>query len=172
MASHPYFQTYTDFQQPYSQFRPQHNGNNPSTSATILSGEFPLNSNYRYSGGYQPSDRYMTLFNDRSIKFMSGMITKQLAGVHPENKNIVVPEETIKSVADSVFQNTFQSANVMQQMVVNYIVDFVRTDFENTAKNNSLSAWVQKYDQSTGLKQFADIKLNETGRRSYFQWRY
>jgi hypothetical protein len=61
----------------------------------------------------------------------------------------------------------------MQKMVISYIVDYIRTEFNNTMKNYSYSAWVQKYDQETGLKQFDDIKLNNKSKTSgYFQMRY
>ena len=103
---------------------------------------------------------------------MSAMITHYLKGVHPEGKNITVPEATIKSVADSVFQSTHASVQVMQEMVVNYIVQYIKDEYETTNKNNQLSIWVTKYDQETGLKQFNDVKLNAKGRPSYFQWRY
>lgn len=172
IQSHPYYNSFTDFQKTYTYFNDQHLGNNVSTSTANYSGEFPINSNYRYAGGYMPSDRYLTFFSDRSVAFMSQMITKGLQGVHPEGKNIIVPEATIKSVADSVYQNTGQSAQVMQEMVIAYIVDYIRTEYINTEKNNSYSPWVQKYDQATGLKQFSDVKLNNKGCSPYMQMRY
>ena len=103
---------------------------------------------------------------------MSKMITSLLKGVHPEGKNIIVPTETIQSVADSVFQNTGQSAQVMQEMVINYIVESIKTEYANEQKNNAYSPWVQRYDQETGLKQFSDVKLNNKMRSAYMQWRY
>ena len=103
---------------------------------------------------------------------MSKMITHFLRGVHPEGKNIIVPESTIKSVGDSVFQNTFQSAQVMQEMIINFIVESIKAEYETVHKNNQLSAWVQKYDQETGLKQFNGVKLNNKMRSAYMQWRY
>jgi hypothetical protein len=175
VESHPDFFTFTDFQQPYSLMAPasqSHYGNNVSTSASNYAGEFPLNSNNRYAGGFLPRERYLSLFADKSLRFMSQQITRLLAGVHPQNKNIVVPDSTIYSVADSVYQNTGQSTEVMQQMVINYIVDSIKTEYENTAKNNALTIWVTKYDQETGMKQFNDVKLNNKMRRSYMQWKY
>jgi hypothetical protein len=172
IQSHPYFFTYTDYQKPWTYFNQQHLGNNESTSTQNYAGEFPLNSNYRYAAGYLPGDRYMSLFNDSSIKFMSNMITHGLSGVHPEGKNIIVPASTIQSVADSVYQSTGQSAQVMQEMVISYIVDFIKTEYENTKKNYSFSPWIQKYDQETGLKQFSDVKLNNKMRSAYMQFRY
>ena len=173
VQAHPYYATYIDAQQPYDGFfTTQHLAQNPTTSTSNYAGEFPISSNYRYAGGYMPGDRFMSFFSDRSIRFMSEVITKNLAGVHPENKNIIVPDATIKSVADSVYQNTFQSAQVMQEMVINYIVDSIKTEYANEQRNNSYDPWVQRYDQSTGLKQFGDVKLNNKSRSAYMQWRY
>jgi hypothetical protein len=172
LPGHPYYNTFTDYQKPYTFYNDQKLGNNVSTSSKNYSGEFPINSNYRYAAGYMPSDRYMAFFSDQSIKFMSSMITHQLKGVHPEGKNIIVPDSTIRSVADSVYQNTFQSAQVMQEMVIGFIVESIRTEYETITKNNNLSAWVQKYDQETGMKQFNGVKLNNKMRSAYMQWRY
>lgn len=172
VQAHPYYNSFVEFQQPYTYFNEQHFGNNASTSTNNYANEFPLNRNYRYAGGFTPSERYLSLFSDKSMHFMSAMITQGLKGVHPQNKNIVVPRATIESVADSVYQNTGQSAQIMQQMVISYIIDYVRTEFANTQKNNAYSAWVQKYDEETGLQQFSDVKLNNRMRSAYFQIRY
>ena len=173
VQSHPYFLTYTDFQKPYDGFfTTQHLAQNPTTSTDNYSGEFPLNSNYRYAAGYMPGDRYMSLFAQSSIDLMSKLITKALAGVHPQGKNIIVPDATIQSVADSIYQNTGQSAQVMQQMVIAYIVESIKTEYANEQKNNAYSPWVQRYDQETGLKQFSDVKLNNKMRSAYMQFRY
>ncbi len=172
ILTHPYYLTYSDFQKPYNYWTPQNNGNNDSTSFTNMKGEFPFNSNYRYAIGYNVNDRYITLFNINSIKFMSQAISQLLHGVHPEGKNIVVPDSTIKSVADSVYQNTWQDVNVMQQMIISIIVDDIKTDYANTTKNNNLSIWVTKYDQDSGLSQFNDVKLNNKMRSPYLQFRY
>ena len=172
MESHSYFQTYTDFQREFTYFNTQHLGNNVSTKADITSGLFPINSSYRYAGGFMPTDNYLSFFSSENIKYMSKLITEGLAGLHPENKNIIVPEETIRSVADSVNESTGESAQVKQQMTVNYIIDSIKTEYNNTAKNFAYSPWVQRYDQETGLKQFNDIKLNNKMRSAYMQWRY
>lgn len=172
VQAHPYYKTYTDFQKPYDMFDKGFYGNNNSTSTDNYAGEFPLNSNYRYAAGYSANERYISLFSDRSIDFMRRMITKLLDGVHPEGKNIIVPASTVYSVADSVFQNTGQSVQVMQEMVINFIVQDLKTEWETIKKNNSLSPWVQRYDQASGLQQFNDIKLNNKMRSAYMQLRY
>jgi len=173
MQQHPYYNVYTDFQKPYDGFfTTQHLANNVTTNVSNYSGEWPINSNYRYAAGYQPGERWMSFYTPESIKYMSQMITLKLHGVHPQGKNIIVPDATIQSVADSVFENTGQETEVMQQMVINYIVDAIKTEYATEQRNNSFSAWVQKYDNETGLKQFADVKLNNKMRSAYMQFRY
>jgi hypothetical protein len=171
--SHPYINTYSDYQKKYSIWNPQFNGNNDSNQTDLFTkGEFPYNHKLRYVVAFNPGDRYNSLFHVNSIAFMSKMITRLLAGVHPEGKNIIVPDETIRSVADSVFEATGQSTDIMQQMIINYIVDAVRTEMQTIEKNNKYSIWIQKYDEATGLKQFSDVKTNEKSRSPYFQIRY
>jgi hypothetical protein len=172
IQAHPFFNTYTDFQKPYTYWTPQYNANNFSTSYTNMVGDQQMNHNYRYAAGYNATQNYLAFLNDSSIKYMSQVITDMLRGIHPEGKNIVVPNETIISVADSVLQNSPQKADVMQQMVISYIVDWIKTDFENTEKNNKYSIWVQKYDEDTGLQRFNDVKLNKKMRSPYMQWKY
>lgn len=174
VQAHPYYNSYMEYNsKPWTYFNSDHLGNKASTSYSNITGEFPIDSAYRYAAGFEESDRYLALFSNKSIDFMSRMITLGLTGVHPEGKNIIVPHETIRSVADSVYQATGQPADVMQKMIVSYIIDDIKTEYQNTAKNYSYSAWVQKYDQSTGLRQFDDIKLNNKSKTSgYFQLRY
>ena len=173
VQSHPYYTSFTDFQKPYDGFfTTQTLPQNQTTTTDNYSGEFPISSNYRYAGGYQPRDRFMSLFCDESVRFMSKLITRGLAGVHPQGKNIIVPDATIRSVADSVYQNTGQSAQVMQEMVISYIVDSIKTEYAAEQRNNAWNPWIQKYDQETGMKQFSDVKLNNKMRSAYMQWKY
>ena len=146
------------------------NANNVNSEYDFIhKGQHPINGQYRYYG-WVGDDRYNTLFPDKSIKFMSAMITNSLQGL--KDKPIVVPDVTIRSVADSVFQSSFANADQMQKMVVNFIVDSIREEHETIEKNNKLSAWVQKYDTDTGMKKFDTIKLNNKQRSHYTVWKY
>ena len=107
-----------------------------------------------------------------SINYMSVEITKKLVGVHPDGKNIIVPDETIRSVAVSMFENNYMSVDVLQEMTVNYISNSIRAEFQTIQKNNELSIWITNYDVSSGMKKFSDIKLNNKSRRNNMQWHY
>lgn len=118
------------------------------------------------------SNTYLQLFSDSSVDWMSFQITKRLEGVHPDGKNIVVPKETILSVCDSFYQGTQLTVEMLQEMVVMFIVEQIRNDYQVTKQNDSLSIWVTKYDLESGLKRFNGIKLNEKKRAPYFYWNY
>jgi hypothetical protein len=131
-----------------------------------------INNNYRYHQ-YEGRDRYNTLFSTASLNTISNEITKRLKGVHPEGKNIILPDETILSVMESVFTKTSNAElDVMMEMVTNYIVNQVKTEYETTEKNNKLSIWVTQYDITSGLKRFDGIKLNKKQRVGYTRWTY
>ena len=151
----------------------KYNANTQTTSSQTLKNLYPYNQNYRYFG-YRGNDRYHALFADRSIQFMSEMITKGLQGVHPEGKPIIVPAQTIKSVADSVFNSSFSNANQMQQMTVNFIINHIKNEFETIEKNNKLSIWVTNYGIESGMSRLPNfqIKLNEKSRSHFSYLRY
>ena len=100
-------------------------------------------------------------------------ITKRLKGVHPEGKNIIIPVYTISSVIDAIYNKTpHAELDVMIEMVINYIVNQVKTDYETTQQNNKLSIWVTNYDVTSGLQRFSAPKLNNKTRLSYTHWTY
>lgn len=128
--------------------------------------------NYRYHK-YEGRDRYNTFFSNPTLDYISIEITKRLKGVHPEGKNIIVPNDTILSVMDSIHMKTSNaSLDVMMEMVINYIVNQIKVEYETTEKNNNLSIWVTKYDITTGLQRFSDVKLNRKSRVNYTRWNY
>ena len=150
--------------------------NSESTDASkIYGGLGNLNGRYRYVVGYDGNrngQRYPSLMSQPSINYMSVEITKKLVGVHPDGKNIIVPDETIRSVAVSMFENNYMSVDVLQEMTVNYISNSIRAEFQTIQKNNELSIWITNYDTSSGMKKFSDIKLNNKSRRNNMQWHY
>ena len=144
----------------------------PSTNPATYNGLYPYNGNYRYVVGYTPGDRYNTLFSDKSIRFISDMVTKGLVGVHPEGKNIIVPDNTIRSVCDTIFEGTTANPDVMQKMVISFIINSITTEYETMIKNNKLSIWVTNYTPDTGMQKFDGIKLNKKQRSHSGYWKY
>jgi len=115
---------------------------------------------------------YTYLFSPESVDWMSAQISLRLRGVHPEGKNIVVPDETILSVADSFRQSTGYNLGMLQEQVVLHIVSQIVTEFQTIAQNDKLSAWVQLYSMDTTMRQFNDIKLNERRGTHGYVWNY
>ena len=128
---------------------------------------------YRYSAYTAENDPlYQAFFSDDNLNWMSVQITNRLKVVHPEGKNIVVPNQTIASVADSYWNKTFLTSETIREMTILYIVNQVTTDFQITQQNDNLDAWVQKYDITTGLRQFNDIRINEKTKTYFYNWNY
>ncbi len=137
-----------------------------------MSGFTNINKNYRYAQ-YEGRDLYNTLISKEHLEMMSREITKKLAGVHPEGKNIIIPLDTIYTVVDSLFETTRRgSLEVLTEMGINYIVNHVRTEYDTIQKNNSYSLWITKYDVESGLQRVNGIKLNNKQRKAYYAWKY
>jgi hypothetical protein len=126
--------------------------------------------NTAYTASNDPN--YTELFSDSNINWMSGQITARLKGVHPEGKNIIVPNKSILGVMDSWYQSTQLTFEMLKEMVILHIVEQITNEYELTAQNSRLSPWVQKYSIDTGLKQFNDIKLNENRGTHFYSWNY
>ena len=163
-----YFNEYVDSNIPYK-FQDYTSQSRQSKNFLNLG---DVNNNYRYHQ-YEGRDRYNTLFSTRSLNTISNEITKRLTGVHPEGKNIILPNETILSVMEAVHTKTTNaSLDVMMEMVINYIVNQVKTEYETTEKNNKLSIWTTNYTLDTGMQRFDGVKLNKKTRLNYTRWTY
>ncbi len=172
METHPYYKVWKNLTTEYNPFEgAKYNINNETTTSDVYKGLHSINNNYRYFA-WSSGDRYDTLMSNQSVQFMSKLITNGLKGVHPEGKNIIVPDDTIRSVADSIYETSVQSADVMQKMVINYIIGTIKNEYQTIENNNKLDIWVTKYDVESGLQQFNGIKLNNKQRHWGTIWNY
>lgn len=172
METHPYYKVWKNLTTEYNPFEgAKYNINNETTTSDVYKGLHSINDNYRYFA-WSSGDRYNALMSNQSVQFMSKLITNGLKGVHPEGKNIIVPEDTIRSVADSIYETSVQSADVMQKMVINYIIGTIKNEYQTIENNNKLHIWVTKYDVESGLQQFNGIKLNNKQRHWGTIWNY
>jgi hypothetical protein len=132
----------------------------------------PWYRNVAYTASQDPD--YTTLFGKESVNWMSAQITLRLKGVHPEGKDIAVPDSTILSVADSWFQKTQLTVEMLQEMIILHIVNQVRNDYELTKNNDKLTAWVQLYSMDTGLRQWSQPEdwVNQKRRTYAWSWNY
>jgi len=166
----PYQYSYTSNNTPYK-FTDYNSITTESSQSYGGLGE--LNGNYRYVlFNRDVGQRYPILMSPQSFDYMSKEITRRLQGVHPEGKNIIVPQHTIKSVADSMYEANSMAVDVLQEMTISYIVTQIKTEFETIQQNNKLSIWVQRYDVSTGLQRVNGIKLNNKSKKGQQFWNY
>jgi len=108
-------------------------------------------------------DVFYSFFSTTNVHYISNEITRRLAGVHSEGKNIIVSDKQIISVMDSIYKNTYRDIDKMTIMVVGYIVDYVTADLQTEAQNKKLSIWTTNFGPETGLRQYSKIKVREKG---------
>ena len=164
----PFTQTWIESNIPYDQYASTSSTDN---SLDIYKGLGDINYNYRYLF-FRSQDMYNVFMSQASMRLMSTEITRKLAGFHPEGKNIIVPDEMIRSVADSMYENNRMDVKALQEMTINYVVNTIRTEYDVINNNNKLSIWVTKYDIDSGLQRTNGIKLNRKQRNSYYYWKY
>jgi hypothetical protein len=163
LSINPFTDSWLEANVPYSQF----SSTSQSDNSHIYKGLGDINYNYRYLF-FQSQDTYDFFMSQPSITLMS----REITGVHPEGKNIIVPDDMIRSVADSMYESSRMEIKVLQEMTINYIVQSIRSEYDIITNNNKLSAWVQKYDVDSGLQRTNGIKLNNKQRNSYYVWKY
>ena len=104
---------------------------------------------------------YHLFFSSENVAKISREVTKRLAGVHPEGKNIIVPHETILSVMDSIYENNYRDVDKLTMMTISYIVEYITNEYEIERQNNNLNIWITNYPIESGIRQHPPIKLRE-----------
>lgn len=133
-------------------------------------------------------------FSRYTVHTISNQITNLLMGVHPENRPIIVPDQTIYNVMDSVY-NTYRpptgdiygrynipsgttTESYVQDMidqVIEIIVADVRNNYEIAENNAKLSAWttVMGSFNDHGLRAHPEIKVRlKAPQRMMFNMNY
>jgi len=165
-----YFNEYVDGNIPY---KFQNYTSQSTNSKLYFGGLGDINNNYRFSAGFNGRKRYDDIYSKETVSKISMEITKRLKGVHPEGKNIIIPVDTISSVIDAIYNKSpHVEFDVMVEMVINYAVNQVKTEYATIQQNNNLSIWVTNYDITSGLQRFSAPKLNNKTRLSYTHWTY
>lgn len=124
-------------------------------------GLMDLNYN-RYVGWHEYYDSTKDYFSQKTINLISKKISELTKGVHPKNKIIIVPDEHIANIMDSIFRyyrpatgdiysryiiptDERNSVPYMIDQVIETIVNLIRTQYAMDECNSKLSAWVQVY---------------------------
>lgn len=108
---------------------------------------------------YQPTDKF---FSQDTINLISKKVSELTRGIHPKNKIIIVPDEQIAGVMDSIFRyyrpptgdiytryvipndERNDTAYLIDQ-VIEVITNHLVTEYKMRENNEKLSAWVQVY---------------------------
>lgn len=107
------------------------------------------------------SDVYYRFFGKVNVDYISNQVTTRLHGVHPEGKNIIVSNDKIISVMDSIYKNTYKDVDKMTIMTVGYIVDYISAEFQTEQQNNNLNIWVINQPPEFQMQRTPQIKLRE-----------
>lgn len=106
-------------------------------------------------------DVYYTFFSKNTISYISDEITMRLKGVHPDGKNIIVSDEKIISVMDSIYKSTYRDVDKMVMMTISYIVEYISNEFQTEKQNNNLNIWIGSRMNDYGMNYTPKIKLRE-----------
>lgn len=159
-------------QTPYNRFQssPSDNINRGLVDYTNID----PNKFYRYAVPVMSqSNLYKSVFAQPSVDWISDQITSRLNGVHPDNKNIIVPDNTILSVLDSYYNNgKFMDAELIRQQTVMFIVENIKNEYLSEKLNSKLSVWNTIFTPNMGMAQTNDIILNDRKRTSSWVWNY
>lgn len=138
--------------------------------------------NYQRYVGWNEYYAPMTYFySPQTISYISKKITSLLQGLDKRNRPIIVPNQTIANVMDSVYVNyrpetgdiygrynvpNHNQQSQIQSMIsqtIEIITSQIKADLGMREANSKLSAWVQVYGDFNehGLTQTPPIKIRE-----------
>ncbi len=145
-----------------------------------------INQEYKYYAGYTrhpnftfgDNDFVKEMFSINTITKMSNDISNQLQGVDPQNRKIIVPDNTIFSVLSSTYQeykpnvqDIFTRYNILTGPVddyayiiyqtISYIVSDVKSNLITDEQNSKLTVWTTVLGEGNdhGLRAHDKIKL-------------
>lgn len=151
----------------------------------------PRDSNYtRYVGYAENNPSALKFFSPQTLNMISKKVTELTRGVHPSNRPIVVPNDKIRNVMDSIYisnrpatqdivtryvvpAGTSTAVSDFQKLVdqtIEVIVSDIRNNIETEINNSKLSAWTTVLGEfnSNGLRSYAPIKTRDRKWQSMF----
>lgn len=137
---------------------------------------------FRYVGWNEKNTTAEAFFSRKTVGLISRRVSELTKGVHPQNKIIIVPDEQIVNVMDSIYQyyrpptgdiytrlvipnNERNDLSYLIDQVIEVITNHIVTEYMMVENNQKLSAWVQVYGtfNKHNLTQTPPIKIR--GRR-------
>jgi len=128
------------------------------------------------------SDKIKYLFSQTNIDYLSRTISEALQGVDPQNRKIIIPDDKICNILNSVYRNgtrpnvgdihsryiipSIQTRNDVRDMnnqTIGIIVSYIKDEIEMTENNKSLTVWNSLYGDfnQVGLRAHPQIKIRK-----------
>jgi len=136
--------------------------------------------NYRYVLYKADNACIKQYFSQDTVNLISKKVTQLLQGVEPENRPILVPDETIVSVMSTIYYNfrpttgdiygrynipSHEQQSYVQSMidqVIEVITSQIRNEYGFIENNSKLTIWTTVYGDFNkfGLRQHPPLKIN------------
>lgn len=144
-------------------------------SECLTSREDTIYSFYTPAYDWNKDPKYSNLLSEKIVRLCSTKITQLLEGVHPEGKEIIVPDNTIRHILSSKFKlfPSYDPPKIIDE-TVGHIVGFISNDFQAIKTNQQYSVWntILGTDNEYGMTAMPPIKLNRRERNKFFVWKY
>jgi len=130
----------------------------------------------------EDNNKIAFLFGQKNIDYLSSAITEALDGLDPQGRRIIIPDDKICNVLNSVYRNgtranigdiysryiipPIQDRNDLREMnnqTISIVVSYIRNEIEMTANNKTLTVWNTLYGDFNpqGLRAHSEIKLRK-----------
>lgn len=161
---------------------------------TQISGSFYDDNFIRHVGYSEDNICIKKYFDISTINTISRKVTELLQGVDPQNRSIIVPDSTIRSVMNDIYKNyrpptgdiysrytipsgtsTVSYVQNMIDQTIEVITSEVRNNLEMEENNKKLSIWTTVYGDFNAhqLRQHPPIKIrNKRPQPMAFQMNY
>ena len=128
------------------------------------------------------NEKVAFIFSQKNINYLSQTITEALRGVDPEGRDIIIPDDKICNVLNSVFRDgtrpnigdiytryiipPIQTRNDIMDInnqTIAIIVDYIKNEIGMTENNKKLTVWNSLYGDfnEAGLRAHPTIKIRK-----------
>lgn len=128
------------------------------------------------------NEKVAFIFSKQNIDYLSKTITEALRGVDPEGRDILIPDDKICNVLNSVFRNSsrpnvgdiytryiippIESRNDILEInnqTIGIIVDYIKNEVGMAENNKKLTIWNSLYGEfnEAGLRAHPTIKIRK-----------
>lgn len=130
----------------------------------------------------EDNEKVAFIFSKTNMDYLSKTISDALDGVDPENRRIIIPDDKIANVLNSVYRNgtrpnigdiytrynipPIQTRNDIREInnqTISIIVSYIKDEVQMTENNKSLTVWNTLYGDfnEQGLRSHPIIKIRK-----------